>query len=111
VYTSSTAGGDNPPDREQSISCVPICELDPDILDIILDYIYSADVKHLNNPEMLSKMIIAADKFELVALKSHYFNKLMGFINEDNIGMIAVLAHRHNADRSVKISIDQMCLR
>ncbi|XP_021956330.1 speckle-type POZ protein [Folsomia candida] len=108
---SATAGGDNPPEYEQMVATVAIPDVEAKILEILLEYVYSGNVKPLNNPELLTGVIRAADKYELADLKSYCFNALMNFLNEDNIGQLAVLAHRHQADKNVRMNINGYSLR
>jgi hypothetical protein len=109
--TISTAGGDNPPDEEQLVSILPIPDVEPHILEILLDYIYSGNVQSIYGSDVLKGVVKAADKFELCDLKSFCFNSLMNFLTEENIGQLAVLAHRHQADQSVRMNINKFCVR
>jgi hypothetical protein len=53
---SATAGGDNPPDGEQTVTIVAIPDIDSNIMEIILDYMYSGNVKKLlSNPGNIYK--------------------------------------------------------
>jgi len=112
---AAIAGGDLPAEAQQqhqrNITTISVYDTPAHILEIILDYIYSGNVLPLTDQDVVSGIIQAADKFQLSDLKRHCFNSLMQFLNEDNVGKLAILAFRHQAEKPVRMSINAFCLR
>lgn len=70
----TTASGDSPPDSEHMIAVVSIPDVEPHILEIILDYVYSGNVKfalvdQTTIPQTLCGVIQATDKVTFYVLK------------------------------------------
>lgn len=80
---------------EKKSNEVSITDIDPEIFEKVLRYIYTDQVSDLE--VVAAKLLEAADKYQLLSLKKLCEEALMRSSNRENIVEIVVLADRHSA--------------
>ena len=93
---------------------IVIGDLNPEILEMILKFIYAGEIE-LPEPteekKKLIKLIDAAEKYDLQELKAACFYKMFSEINDENAGEYAMVAHNYNADPACTFLIQDYCIK
>jgi len=86
--------------REHQESCVNILDIDSDVFDVFLRYLYSGQVDQLD--EMVSDLLAAADKYDVQSLREICFHHMVKNISVDTAVDMLALADRYNVE-TIKI--------
>ena len=84
--------------QERSQNEIEINDIDPDILELFLNYLYTGQISNQNdlNEDKSSMLLIAADKYQVNDLKAFAAKQLMAFVSLENAPQLCVLAKMHN---------------
>jgi speckle-type POZ protein len=89
---------------------VTILDVDPETFRLLLQYIYTSDVRPNSLYfKQVRDLIYAAEKYQLNELKNICFESLTKYISLGNISELAMLAHRYKAPESVRNQIFNYC--
>ena len=82
--------------KEQLNSCVIIEDIDSDIFEVFLRYLYSGEVDQL--AEMYLELFAAADKYDVQSLRKTCIQHMAKNISVDNTLDVLALAERHSIE-------------
>lgn len=82
--------------RENNENSVDITDINPEVMQEVLYYIYTGKVKNME--VMVSDILIAANKYGLDGLVALCEEELINNLNVKNIGEMLILADRHQAN-------------
>jgi hypothetical protein len=95
--------------KESISNKIMVDDFDPEIMEVLVQYIYTAKLVDLTNSEMIAGVIQAADKYQLTELKNHCFLHFSRCIIDEYVGCMAVLAYLLHAEEYVKTVIENYC--
>ena len=81
--------------KEAHIKTVDIEDVDPGVFRQLLQFLYSGQVSEWQNADVMESLFVAADKYQLDALKNLCENCLIPKL--ENAIRFLVLAHLHSA--------------
>ena len=82
--------------KEHQESCVNIEDIDSDVFDVFLRYLYSGEVDQLD--EMCLDLFTAADKYDVQPLRELCLQHMTKNISVDNAVEVLALAERHSIE-------------
>jgi len=97
--------------RPNYCDVVEIDDFPPTTVERLLEYIYTGCIKLPSDLDDIGSLLAAGDKYELEELKNQCLHAACIQMNFENVGEIAILAYRHNADLSIQREIRQFCQR
>ena len=83
--------------REKSTNRVEITDIELPVVQEMLTFIYTGNSPKLNLKDMASKLLFAADKYQLVRLKRMCEDTLSRNLTVENVSQTLALAEMHNA--------------
>lgn len=81
--------------RENNENLVEIVDIEPDVMQEVLRYIYAGRVKHVQ--DIKGDLLAAANKYGIDELKAVCEEKLINDLNVDTVGELLILADCHEA--------------
>jgi speckle-type POZ protein len=82
--------------KEHQDNYVNIEDIESDVFEVFLRYLYSGQVEHLD--EMVSDLLAAADKYDVQPLKERCIHHMVKNISVDNAVNMLILADRYNVE-------------
>ena len=86
--------------RESVSGQIEMDDFEPEVVRVILRYIYTGKVEETAGGILLSA-IYGAEKYNLAGLKEYCFNELMQCLTNENVGPLAVAAYLCHAEESL----------
>ena len=83
--------------REHEENIVRITDIDADIMEALLDFIYTAEVANLK--ELAPDLLLAADKYGMSSLYTVCVNNIIENLSLDNVVQMFILADTYKIDR------------
>ncbi|OXA43363.1 Speckle-type POZ protein B [Folsomia candida] len=82
---------------ESTMNTVEIPDFDEDVVEGMLEFMYSGQVEGLHDPDKASALLRIAEKYDLPGLKEECEHNMAENLNVDTAITILVMAHIHNA--------------
>jgi BTB/POZ domain len=82
--------------KEHEDSCVNIQDMDSDVFEVFLRFLYSGQVDQLD--EMISELFVAADKYDVQPLREICIHHMAKNISMDNAVNMLILADRYGLE-------------
>ena len=80
---------------EASSNSVEISDISPDVLRKVLSFVYSGTIVDLDSLSLIQEVIVAADKYEIIRLKSLCENLILKHLDEENAASLLVFANNY----------------
>ena len=81
----------------------------PEIMELVLKFMYTGKVKLPENEVFLTDLLGAAEKYELTGLKTICLLKMFATLSDENAGAFAVAIHQYNASVELKCLVMDYC--
>jgi speckle-type POZ protein len=91
--------------REGRTKTVTIDDIDPLVFKEVLRYLYTGRAPNLEDDDMTESLFLAADKYQIEALKNCCEQSLMSKLNVQTVVHYLVLAHLHSAAPLLEASL------
>ena len=91
--------------KEGATKEVKIDDIDPLVFKEMLRYLYTGKAPKLEEDEMTEPLFLAADKYQIEALKDLCEQSLISKLNLENVVVYLVLAHLHSAPQLLEASL------
>ena len=90
---------------EQATNLIRITDLDPEVVQEMLTYIYSGTIPNIAEADMAENLLNCAEKYQLKELKQICCSELVKRLNSDNAIDMLCKAHMYNVDSLKKACI------
>ncbi|KFM75636.1 Protein roadkill, partial [Stegodyphus mimosarum] len=87
---------------EEKTNVIEISDIDPDVIEIMLHYIYSGQLKNVNMLNAL-ELYSASDKYQLLDMKAKCCTYISVSMTADNVCDVLILADMHS-DNTLKLA-------
>ncbi|GFR28858.1 hypothetical protein TNCT_511891 [Trichonephila clavata] len=95
--------------KDKTTGCVDITDIDADTIHRMLLYLYTDTLEDLKWVTA-SEMYVAADKYQIISLKSKCSTFLTANLTVNNVCEVLILAHKHQ-DEYLKNAVQDYILR